>query len=170
MRSIRRIFSVGTAALVLGAGLMAGSSGTAQAAASDCAGGAKGFTDIPDSLSGRGVAGAGAVIANFGGTPWAVASYEMHTGNVGGTPMGWGVLSTSSSTWGPSAIGWVWMDVTNDGKISWIQCGPFTTSASGARITTPAYPTSNSASRAFRVCAQVTSVSPVSGITCTPWW
>ncbi|MFI7414036.1 hypothetical protein ACIBU0_35850 [Streptomyces sp. NPDC049627] len=45
-------------------------------------------------------------------------------------------------------------------KKSWIQCGPFSTSASGARITTPAYPTSDSASRAFRVCAQVTSASP----------
>ncbi|GGX58619.1 hypothetical protein GCM10010321_89310 [Streptomyces chartreusis] len=43
MRSIRRIFSVGTAALVLGAGLVAGSSGAAQAAASDCTGGAQGL-------------------------------------------------------------------------------------------------------------------------------
>ncbi|MER8226262.1 hypothetical protein ABTZ58_38305 [Streptomyces sp. NPDC094143] len=170
MRSIRRIFGVGATALVLGAGLVTGSAGTAQAAASDCAGGVNGFTDIPDSLSGRGVAGAGAVIAEFGGQPWAIASYAMHTGTVGGRQMGWGVLTTSSSTWGPGAIGMVWMDVTNDGKKSWIQCGPFTTSASGARITTAAYPTSSSASRAFRVCAQVTSASPQSGITCTPWW
>ncbi|WP_217212589.1 hypothetical protein [Streptomyces sp. AC550_RSS872] len=170
MHSIRRIFSVGAAALMLGAGLVVGSSGAAQAEPSDCTGGANGFTDIPDSLSGRGVAGAGAVIADFGGRPWAVASYGMHTGTVGGRQMGWGVLSTSSSTWGAGAIGVVWMDVTNDGKNSWIQCGPFTTTASGARITTPAYPTSNSASRAFRVCAQVTSASPQSGITCTPWW
>ncbi|MFJ6088024.1 hypothetical protein ACIQI8_42350 [Streptomyces sp. NPDC092369] len=171
MRSIRRIFSVGTAALVLGAGLVAGSSAAAQAAPSDCTGGAQGFTDIPDSLSGRGVGGAGAVIADFGGRPWAVASYAMQAGNVGGREMGWGVLTTSSSVWGPSAIGWVWMDVTNDpNKRSWIQCGPFTTTASGARLTTAAYPTSSSSSRAFRVCAQITSASPVSGITCTPWW
>lgn len=169
MHSIRRIFSMGAAALVLGAGLIAGSSGTAQAAPSDCVGGAKGFTDIPDSLSGRGVGGAGTVIAGQS-TPFAIASYEMHTGNVGGTSMGWGVLTTSSSTWVASSTGWVWMDVTNDNKKSWIQCGPFTTTASGARITTPAYPTSNDANRAFRVCAQVTTASPVSGITCTPWW
>ncbi len=167
---MRRILHVGATALALAAGLVAGSSGTSQAAASDCAGGVNGFTDIPDSLSGRGVAGAGAVIANFGGRPWAIASYEMHTGTVGGRQMGWGVLSTSSSTWGPSAMGRVWMDVTNDGKKSWIQCGPFDTTARGARITTPAYPTSNSASRAFRVCAQVSSVSPQSDILCTPWW
>lgn len=170
MRSIRRIFSVGAAALVLGAGLVVGTSGVAEAAASDCTGGAQGFTDIPDSLSGRGVAGAGAVVADFGGRPWAVASYAMQAGNVGGREMGWGVLSTSSSTWGAGAIGLVWMDVTNDGKNSWIQCGPFRTTASGARITTAAYPTSSSSSRAFRVCAQITSASPISGITCTPWW
>lgn len=61
MHSNRRKFSMGAAALILGAGLMAGSSGTAQAAASDCIEGRAGFTDIPDSLSGQGVAGAGAL-------------------------------------------------------------------------------------------------------------
>ena len=171
MRSIRRMFSVGATALVLGAGLMAGSSGTAQAAPSDCTGGAAGFTDIPDSLSGRGVAGAGALSIDFpANVPYAVASYAMQTGNVGGREMGWGVLSTSSSIWGPGAVGSVWMDVTNDGKNSWIQCGPFSVSSGGARITTAAYPTSSSASRAFRVCAQVTTPVHHSGITCTPWW
>ncbi|MFI6340526.1 hypothetical protein [Streptomyces sp. NPDC050535] len=170
MRSIRRIFSVGTAALVLGAGLVAGSSGAAQAAASDCTGGAKGFTDIPDSLSGRAVAGAGAVTVDFpANVPYAVASYAMQTGNVGGREMGWGVLSTSSSLWGAGAVGRVWMDVTNDGTNSWIQCGPFD-ARGGARITTAAYPTSSSASRAFRVCAQVVTPSPIGAINCTPWW
>ncbi|MDQ0771553.1 hypothetical protein QF026_000019 [Streptomyces aurantiacus] len=167
MHSIRRIFSVGAAALMLGAGLVAGSSSAAQAAPADCTQGAKGFTDIPDSLSGTGVAGAGALsISN----PPAVASYAMQTGNVGGTSMGWGVLSTSASIWGPTARGQVWMDVTNDNKQSWIQCGPFAVFSAGTRITTPAYPTSSSASRAFRVCAQVDSLGTSSGITCTPWW
>ncbi|MFC7840728.1 hypothetical protein [Streptomyces sp. NPDC057382] len=170
MRSIRRILSVGAAALVLTAGLVAGTSSAAQAAASDCTGGANGFTDIPDSLSGRGVAGAGAVVINFGNTPYAVASYAMQAGTVGGREMAWGVLSTSSSLWGAGATGWVWMDVSNDGTKSWIQCGPFTVSSGGARITTAAYPTSSSSSRAFRVCAQATTPSPVSGIQCTGWW
>ncbi|MEV0935397.1 hypothetical protein [Streptomyces phaeochromogenes] len=171
MHSIRRIFSVGTAALVLGAGLVAGSSGAAQAAASDCTQGRAGFTDIPDSLSGRGVAGAGALVVDFPtNVPYAVASYAMQTGNVGGREMGWGVLSTSSSLWGAGASGQVWMDVTNDNKQSWIQCGPFYVSSAGARITTPAYPTSNSASRAFRVCAMAAIPVRDTGITCTPWW
>ncbi|MFF3489181.1 hypothetical protein ACFYXC_38965 [Streptomyces sp. NPDC002701] len=168
MHSIRRIFSMGAAALVLGAGLIAGSSGTAQAAPSDCTGGANGFTDIPDSLSGQGVAGAGAVVID---NPHAVASYAMQAGNVGGTQMAWGVLTTGSNgDWGPTARGLVWMDVTNNGGASWIQCGPFTTFSAGARLTTAAYPTSSSASRAFRVCAQVTSLGTNSNIACTPWW
>ncbi|MFC9503751.1 hypothetical protein [Streptomyces sp. NPDC057002] len=168
MHSIRRIFSVGAAALMLGAGLVAGSSGAAQAAASDCTGGANGFTDIPDSLSGRGVAGAGALVIN---NPHAVASYAMQTGTVGGRQMGWGVLTTGGAgDWGPTAKGHVWMDVTNDNKQSWIQCGPFATFSAGARLTTAAYPTSSSASRAFRVCAQLTSLGTTSSIACTPWW
>ncbi|WP_328491478.1 hypothetical protein OHS59_01055 [Streptomyces sp. NBC_00414] len=167
MHSNRRKFSMGAAALILGAGLMAGSSGTAQAAASDCIEGRAGFTDIPDSLSGQGVAGAGALSIS---TPPAVVSYAMQTGNVGGTSMGWGVLSTSASIFGPTATGWLWMDVTNDNKQSWIQCGPFPVSSAGVRITTPAYPTSSSASRAFRVCAQLTSIATQTSITCTPWW
>jgi len=168
MHGIRRIFSVGTAAFVLGAGLLAGSSGAAQAAASDCTGGAAGFTDIPDSLSGRGVAGAGALVI---GNPHAVASWAMQTGNVGGRQMGWGVLSTGGADdWGPGVRAGVWMDVTNDDKVSWIQCGPFEVRSAGVRITTPAYPTSSSASRAFRVCAVLFSPAETDGITCSPWW
>ncbi|GHH95722.1 hypothetical protein [Streptomyces capillispiralis] len=170
MRSIRRIFSVGAAALMLGAGLVAGSSGAAQAAASDCTGGRNGFTDIPDSLSGRGVAGAGALVVEFPvNVPYAVVSYAMQTGTVGGRQMGWGVLS-SGSIWGPGATGQVWMDVTNDNKQSWIQCGPFYLSSANGRITTPAYPTSSSTSRAFRVCAMAAIPVRDTGITCTPWW
>ncbi|WP_105971929.1 hypothetical protein [Streptomyces geranii] len=168
MRGVRRTFGVGTAALVLGAGLLAGSSGAAQAAASDCTGGAAGFTDIPDSLSGRGVAGAGALVI---GNPHAVASYAMQTGNVGGVQAGWGVLSTGGRDhWGPGVRASVWMDVTNNDKVDWIQCGPFEVRSFGTRITTPAYPTSSSSSRAFRVCAMLFSPGETDGITCTPWW
>ncbi|MEU9900478.1 transposase [Streptomyces phaeochromogenes] len=101
MHSLRRIFSVGTAALMLEAGLVAGSSGAAQAAVSDCTEGRAGFTDIPDSLSGRGVAG-GALVVDFPtNVPYAVASYAMQTGNVGGREMGRGVLSTGASIGSP---------------------------------------------------------------------
>lgn len=170
MHTIRRIFSLGAAALMLGAGLVAGTSGAAQAAASDCTGGANGFTDIPDSLSGRGVAGAGAVVLEWPtNTVYSVVSYAMQTGTVGGRQMGWGVLS-SGSTWGPGTTGMVWMDVTNNGGGTWIQCGPFYLSSANGRITTAAYPTSSSSSRAFRVCAKAAIPVRETAITCTPWW
>jgi hypothetical protein len=168
MHGIRRILSVGTAAFVLGAGLLAGSSGVAQAAASDCTGGANGFTDIPDSLSGQGVAGAGSLVIS---NPHAVASWAMQAGYVGGRQMGWGVLSTGgASDWGPGVRASVWMYVTNDNKATLITCGPFEVKSAGVRITTPAYPTSSSASRAFQVCAVLYSPGEINGATCTPWW
>ncbi|MFE9682038.1 hypothetical protein [Streptomyces sp. NPDC006285] len=168
MHSIRRILSVGTAAFVLGAGLLAGSSGAAQAAASECTGGANGFTDIPDSLSGQGVAGAGALVIS---NPHAVASWAMQAGNVGGRQMGWGVLSTGGAgDWGPGARAAVWMYVTDDNKESVITCGPFEVRSAGTRITTPAYPTSGSASRAFQVCAVLYGPGETNGATCSPWW
>ncbi|MER6678064.1 hypothetical protein [Streptomyces sp. NPDC000983] len=167
MRSVRRIFSVGAAAFMLGAGLLAGSSGVAQAAASDCTGGANGFTDIPDSLSGQGVAGAGALVIS---SPHAVASWAMQAGNVGGRQAGWGVLSTGGAgNWGPGAGALVWMNVTNDNHRSTIVCGPFEVKSAGTRITTPAYPTSSSSSRAFQVCAVLYGPGE-STDTCSPWW
>ncbi|WP_404817882.1 MULTISPECIES: polymorphic toxin type 5 domain-containing protein [Streptomyces] len=47
MHQICRILGAGMAAFVLGAGLLAGSAGTAQAAPSDCTGGANAFTESP---------------------------------------------------------------------------------------------------------------------------
>lgn len=165
MRNIRRILSMGTAAFVLGAGLVAGSSGIAQAAPGDCVRGARGFTDIPNSLTGRGVGGAGAVsITN----PLSVASYGMQAGNVGGREMGWGYVHTSSNSWGAGVRADVWMDVANNGTV--IQCGPFNVWSSGTRFTTPAFPTSAASTRAFRVCASVNGPSGSSGVSCTSWW
>ncbi|MFC8667050.1 hypothetical protein [Streptomyces sp. NPDC057199] len=168
MHSIRRIFSVGAAAIMLAAGVVAGSAGAAQAARSDCEGGVNGFTDIPDSLSGQGVGGAGAMVIDF---PHAVASYAMQAGNVGGRQAAWGVLTTGSgSNWGSGVLAQVWMDVSNDNRQTWIQCGSFDTMTGGKRMTTPAYPTSSSSSRAFRVCARLLSQGSNSGIQCTSWW
>ncbi|MFJ4467160.1 hypothetical protein ACIP2X_06490 [Streptomyces sp. NPDC089424] len=168
MHGMRRILSVGTTAFVLGAGLLAGSSGAAQAAPSDCTGGANGFTDIPDSLSGQGVAGAGALVIS---NPHAVASWAMQAGNVGGRQMGWGVLSTGGAgDWGPGVRASVWMYVTNNNHASSITCGPFEVRSAGTRITTPAYPTSSSSSRAFQVCAILYSPAEATDAVCTPWW
>jgi hypothetical protein len=169
VRSIRRYFGLAMAATLLGAGLAAGSTGTAQAAASDCEGGANGFTDIPNSLSGRGVAGGGGLTVRNSAGQYSVASFGMQAGYVAGREMGWGYLQTSS-TWAAGTTGSVWMDVTNNSGSSWIQCGPFWTSSSNTRLTTAAYPTSSSSSRQFRVCAHLMLGSADGGITCTNWW
>jgi hypothetical protein len=170
MRSTRRFFSTVTAMIVMGTGLILGAPGTAQAAASDCTGGANGFTDIPDSLSGRAVGGGGGLVASDSRGN-SIGSYGMQAGYVNGREMGWGYLQTSGS-WIYETVGYVWMDVTNNGGSSWIQCGPFQTFEHNKRLTTAAYPTSSSSSRAFRVCAEVKLVAShgTSGIQCTPWW
>ncbi|MEU5323750.1 hypothetical protein AB0G67_44475 [Streptomyces sp. NPDC021056] len=62
------------------------------------------------------------------------------------------------------------MDVTNNGGASWIQRGPFYLSSAHGRITTAAYPTSSSSSRAFRVSAKAAFPVGETAITCTPWW
>jgi hypothetical protein len=64
----------------------------------------------------------------------------------------------------------VWMNVTNDNKASVITCGPFEVTSPGTRITTPAYPTSSSASRSFQVCAALKSGRETAGASCSPWW
>ncbi|MDX3583324.1 hypothetical protein [Streptomyces europaeiscabiei] len=111
------------------------------------------------------MAGTGALVLD---NPHAVASYAMQTGNVGGRAMGWGVLQAGSGTnWNSGVRADVWMDVTNDNKVSWIRCGPFSVTTAGKRITTPAYPTSDSASRAFRVYASVNGPAGSTGVTCT---
>ncbi|MGW1717618.1 hypothetical protein [Streptomyces sp. NPDC002156] len=67
------------------------------------------------------------------------------------------------------------MYVTNDNKATSILCGPFLcgpfeVKSAGARITTPAYPTGSSASRAFQVCAVLSSPGEIDGASCTSWW
>ncbi|MFB9558576.1 hypothetical protein [Streptomyces roseoviridis] len=122
-----------------------------------------GFTDIPNSQTGRGIAGGG-LVSTSNGQIVASASYGMQAGYINGQEMGWGYLQVHSTNWHTHFE--VWMDVTNDGGRSWIQCGPFWTLNS--RITTAAYPTSSSPSRAFRVCGSAYPGN--AGIACTNWW
>ncbi|MFD5326883.1 hypothetical protein [Streptomyces sp. NPDC127092] len=166
MRGIRRLLSLMAASALLGAGLVAASPANAQAAASDCEGGVNGFTDIPNSQEGRGVGGAGSLVLVHNGAVIATASYGMQAGYINGRELGWGYLKTVT-TWAWYGRADVWMDVTNDGGNTWIQCGPFSEFFPGKRITTAAYPTSSSSSRAFRVCASLTGVNDIA---CTDWW
>ncbi|WP_344320409.1 hypothetical protein [Streptomyces macrosporus] len=158
---IRRIISGGTAALMLAAGLLlAGPASTAHATAAECSNGANGFTDISDSL--RGTPVNGTAVTNSNGN---AASFGQHVGTVSGRQMGWGFLEARNL---PSSVRVdLWMDVTNDGGNTWIQCGPFSMWGSGT-ITTAAYPTSSSSLRKFRVCASITG--PGGGPQCLNWW
>jgi hypothetical protein len=92
------------------------------------------------------------------------ASIEQEVGTVNGAQQGFGRISTN----GASGIAFgFWMDVTNDGGSTWIQCGPF--GASGVQTkTTAAYPTNTNPNRKFRVCGSVSGAG--SNIQCLSWW
>ncbi|GLZ37089.1 hypothetical protein [Actinokineospora sp. NBRC 105648] len=151
---------MGVAGLLVSAGFLAiGPASAAQASPANCAGGVNGFIDIPDSLQGTAVNGSAAVNDY---SPYGTASYALNVGTVSGQVRGWGRLQPNLNS---GEVGKVWMDVSNNAGSSWIQCGPFTTTFQGV-ITTPAYPTSSSSSRVFRVCAQVNN----STISCSGWW
>ncbi|MDN3028257.1 hypothetical protein [Streptomyces sp. S.PB5] len=51
-----------------------------------------------------------------------------------------------------------------------ITCGRFEVKSAGTRITTPAYPSSSSASRAFQVCAMLYTNEDNIDTSCSPWW
>lgn len=160
MRGMGRIAGLGAAALLMAAGiLVAGPGGTASASSADCSGGANGFTDIPNTLTGTAVGGAAASNA-FGDH----GTYYLETGTVGGRQMGWGYLTTHGGEYTQADL---WMDVSNDGGATWIQCGPFSTYMGGT-LTTAAYPTSASPSRRFRACASISGTG--GGIDCLGWW
>lgn len=107
MRGMRRIAGLGAAALMVAAGiLVAGPVGTASATSADCSGGANGFTDIPDTLTGTAV-GAGSVSNAFGES----AAYYQETGTVGGRQMGWGYLTSHMGEYTIARV-WGWTSAT----------------------------------------------------------
>lgn len=84
---------------------------------------------------------------------------QLRAGNIRGIQHGWAkILNYRSSDR-------VWMDVSNDGGRTWIQCGPFYAS----RQYTPAYPTSSSSNRKFRACGDVL-IDGTRWFVCTAWW
>ncbi|MFD0319327.1 hypothetical protein [Streptomyces flavalbus] len=146
--------------MITGGLVVAGPASAAHATAADCSGGARGFTDIPDNLTGTAVNGS-AVVNSWGDA----AHFAQHWGYVNGVKMGWGYLSASTLSGGIRTH--LWMDVSNDGGDNWIQCGPFEMWGNGTR-TTAAYPTSTSSSRKFRVCASI--LGNPNQISCHAWW
>ncbi|MEU8777112.1 hypothetical protein [Streptomyces sp. NPDC048606] len=155
MRTTRTVWGGAGAALALAAGLVVvGPAGSAAATAADCANGANGFVDISDDLSGR---VARSVDMGHGRT------LTLQYGSVNGAERGWAKLGGSTQNGDL-----VWMDWTNDGGRTWLQCGPFAADRGAGRSkTSAAKTTSSAATYKFRACARLTS--PDVG-RCTTWW
>lgn len=163
MRGMRKVFSMGAAGLLIGAGLAlgGGAADAAPATVGQCSGGANGFTDIPDSFQGATVQAEG---FGNGTNPPSSGTIWQEVATINGVQQGFGRIQTNGQ---PGIAYGLWMDVTNDGGNSWIQCGPF--GASGSQVkTTAAYPTNNDPNRKFRVCASVSGTG--GGVSCLPWW
>jgi hypothetical protein len=156
MRSkFRRVVLGIVTTFALGLGLaIAGPATTASASAAACEGGANGFIDISDDLSGN-VArslylGAGVTIT-------------LQYGNVAGAQRGWAKISGSTLNGDL-----VWMDWTTNGGASWLQCGPFVVDrGNGTSKTSAAKRTSSSTSYKFRACGKLLGGSTTK---CTTWW
>ncbi len=142
-----------TACLLAGSIAVAGPASTAHASAADCQGGANGFVDISDSLTGSKV-----YSFSIGG-----ATFSLENGTVGGVHRGWAHLVAGNPS---SPLDEVWMDWTRDGGQSWIQCGPFALGAKSSK-TTAAQRTSSDPNWRFRACGKV---YPSGYFSCGAWW
>ncbi len=131
---------------------LAAPASAAPETAAECEGGANGFVDIPDNLTGeivRGPIRIGPIVV------------ELHKGYVQGL-RGWARVRDSTA-----AGDMVWMDWTTNGGASWTQCGPFFVQHAGQVKTSAAQRTSSSPSWKFRACGYVTTTTAVR---CTDWW
>lgn len=147
-----RALAASAAAVVLAGGMtLLGPVGGAQAAASDCEGGAKGFVDISDNAYDT---MARQVILYDEGI-----AISLEHGNIRGVHRGWAIIAGDVLPGNQ-----VWMDWSQDGGEKWLQCGPFT-SRNGENKTSAAQRTSNNPDWQFRACG-----STRSGIHCTGWW
>ena len=153
VRRSSRSLLAGLTALVIGLLTLVLNPAPAAATAADCERGANGFIDIPNTLSGTQV-----------GKPadeWAGRRITLEYTRRGGGTYGFARISGGL----PDPADSVWMDVSNNGGASWIQCGPFAASQEVA-VTSAAYPTSSSSQRKFRACGRIW----VDAVLCTPWW
>jgi hypothetical protein len=122
--------------------------------ASDCEGGANGFVDISDSLSGtvqRSVGlGAGVTVT-------------LQSGTVAGAQRGWAKISGATISGDQVRMDWT----VDGGAHVKVQCGPFTVSGTNKTKTSAAKITSSSSTYQFRACGRLAGVS---AFTCTGWW
>jgi hypothetical protein len=156
-----RTFLRAAATLVFASAMLAGPAYSARATAADCAGGANGFTDIPDDQQ-----GANAYDVKTGLGDYNLDYLELEYGTVNGVTMGWALLENYG---GPNSYlhpaDQVWMDVSRDNGKTWLQCGPFQAGGNSVlSITTPAHPTSSDLR--FRAGAGDSQ----GYVVVTPWW
>jgi hypothetical protein len=118
---------------------------SASASASDCAGGANGFVDISDGLSGLTVDEVETREGHF---------LDLEYGKVNGVTRGWALIYESITEYLPTSAS-VWMDWSQDSGRTWLQCGPFYNSKGKKSITSAAKQTSSSSAWVFRAGAMV---------------
>jgi hypothetical protein len=125
----------------------------ASAAASDCEHGANGFVDIPDNLGGT-------VARSI--TPFPQWTINLEYGTIAGKQRGFARFR------GKTVPGdQIWMDWSQNGGPSWMQCGPFTVSSLFAPKTSAAKQTNPSPNWVFRACGRGAGSTRVY---CTTWW
>ncbi|MEV5571551.1 hypothetical protein AB0L06_15990 [Spirillospora sp. NPDC052269] len=89
-------------------------------------------------------------------------SIKLVVGTINGRQAGWAVIggiTTSDDLF--------WLDVSDDGGKSNMQCGPFWSGGPSQRWWTPANYSSSQASHVFRACGRVKGVG---FDVCTSWW
>lgn len=153
MRSLRAMTAMGAAVALASAGLALTGPATAHATEADCTGGANGFSYIPYNKSGT---DARAVSMGYGVT------VRLQYGTVAGVQQGWARIDGATL-----AGDQVWMDWSQNGGASWLQCGPFTVKSPNSPDTSAAKRTSSSTSYKFRACGDLIGVGETR---CTDWW
>jgi hypothetical protein len=124
-----------------------------QLSSGDCEGGANGFIDISDSLSGTVQR---SVNMGFGVT------VTLQSGTVAGAQRGWAKIGGSTLSGDL-----VWMDFTKNNWASWIQCGPFAVGSDNHTKTSAAQRTSSSTAWQFRACGNLAGIGD--SICTSPW-
>jgi hypothetical protein len=166
MRPLRSVFTCLTAVCALAAGItVAGPAGPAQAAASDCTGGARGFRDHPDNASGDTVKPRSFKLGNN-------VTFTLEKGVYAGQQIAFGKISgvtfPGDDVWMDwKATGWDKGGPAGTEMYPWLQCGPFVVQSIGQSLTTPFKRTSTDPEYQFRVCGSLNSDNVPH---CSDWW
>ncbi|KUN84305.1 hypothetical protein [Streptomyces griseoruber] len=158
MRLFRSTLATATALCAVTTGVVLAQ--PAQAAASDCEGGARGFRDHPDNAEGDTDKPADFSLGSVRITleKGVYVDQQIAFGKISGR------TRPGDNVWMDwRANGW-----DNSNAVSpWLQCGPFTVRSAGQSLTTPFRRTSTDPQYQFRVCGSLASDGVVR---CSDWW